>query len=877
MKVGLNIKIILIIGIISFSTFSLFIYSSVRDYNEVKNIYLEDFRINLENSYIEKGKAIAYSLDASIHNFEEFSDEETLLSTIHSQLWLNPDIIQINLNVFENNQMITKISNNYEYINKTVDDQDNFIAFNQDNLTCNIFENNNSRILRIITPIHISGLTKGTYQIDLTLDYIDGAIAERGELITNLFNASLMGYIVISIFFELCVVITLYFFLRYFIIKPIVTVGDGVQHIRAGKYDHQISLQSSDEIGELAQSFNKMANDLKISREELQNYSNNLEKEVQKRTKSLEKRNIELTESKNRFQELANLIPVGVSETDDKLNITYANMKAFEITGYSEEDLEKGINVVNLISKSELHKVKENLSKRKKGQIIKSIEYKAVRKDGSEFYMLFFASPLFSNNKFTGLRCVFLDITEQKEINELLKDSQINYQTIFDSVNDAIFIHDTKTGKIVDVNQRMLDMYGIDDKKEVIGKLPGEFGDGKEPFTISKALDIHKKTIDGENKKFEWKTLKKNGEEFWVEVNPRRVNILGKERVLAVVRDITNRKKIESELIKSEEKYRELTEEIKDLIVIIDEKGVIQFTNKSLTDITGYTASDLEGKNAIQYIYPEDKEMVIEKSTEIIKKGEGEIISRFITKNNSIIWLEAHCKRITNNRLHIVAHDITDRLLAEEKIKKSLKEKEVLLSEIHHRVKNNMQVIGSLFSLQSRNEINKENLSLLYEAINRIDSMSLIHEMLYKSENLAEINLSDYITNLVKRLYENYKTSLKKIDIEYHLEKIWVNMNQANPCALIINELISNVFKYAFPEEFSGKGKLSITTEIIKDNLVRIEISDNGIGIPDEIDINNTTSLGLHLVKILTEDQLDGKVTLIRKNGTTFRLEFKIK
>jgi two-component sensor histidine kinase len=219
-----------------------------------------------------------------------------------------------------------------------------------------------------------------------------------------------------------------------------------------------------------------------------------------------------------------------------------------------------------------------------------------------------------------------------------------------------------------------------------------------------------------------------------------------------------------------------------------------------------------------------------------------------------------------------MVENITERKQAEEKIKKSLEEKEVLLREIHHRVKNNMQVISSLLMLQSQNIEDKKYKDMFIESQTRIYSMALIHEKLYRSESIAQINFKEYIEGIVSNIFESYciKSNIK---IEINVENIPIKIDYAVPCGLIINELVTNSLKYAFPD--GRQGKIHISLKSNDNNMIKLSISDDGIGIAKDMDIRNTKSLGLRLITSLAEGQLHGEIILNRESGTEFQINFR--
>jgi two-component sensor histidine kinase len=217
--------------------------------------------------------------------------------------------------------------------------------------------------------------------------------------------------------------------------------------------------------------------------------------------------------------------------------------------------------------------------------------------------------------------------------------------------------------------------------------------------------------------------------------------------------------------------------------------------------------------------------------------------------------------------------EISERKLAEEAMRAALQEKEVLLREIHHRVKNNMQVINSLLSLQAKKVENEDVRQALLESQYRIYAMAMIHETLYNGQNLAFIDLSVYLKNLIHHLREIYD-SLAEVSIVFEIDKVELCIDQAVPCGLIINELITNAFKYAFPE--GRKGEIQIKVYLTNDKEVVLEVSDNGVGLTPDLDLLNPSSLGLRLVDGLLKHQLEGSMDVVISCGTTFSLRWPL-
>jgi two-component sensor histidine kinase len=227
-------------------------------------------------------------------------------------------------------------------------------------------------------------------------------------------------------------------------------------------------------------------------------------------------------------------------------------------------------------------------------------------------------------------------------------------------------------------------------------------------------------------------------------------------------------------------------------------------------------------------------------------------------------------------RHRLLELEIAERKIAEDKVKASLEEKEVLLKEIHHRVKNNLQVISSLLRLQSKKIRDSYDLQLFDESQDRIRTMALVHEKLYQSKDLAHIDFKDYLQKLVHDLLRAYRTADFTPDVKIHCDDIPMSIDKAIPCGLLINELITNVLKHAFPSSFKKNGLVEINVKSSNANHIDISVKDNGVGIKDDVDFETMDSLGIRLIHILAEDQLGGNIAVESKDGTEVRIDFDI-
>jgi PAS domain S-box-containing protein len=245
------------------------------------------------------------------------------------------------------------------------------------------------------------------------------------------------------------------------------------------------------------------------------------------------------------------------------------------------------------------------------------------------------------------------------------------------------------------------------------------------------------------------------------------------------------------------------------------------------------------------------------------------------TKSGITVWLDIHLNPIFLEKREImeiscIASDVTSKKISENLIRASLKEKEVLLKEVHHRVKNNLQVISSILNLQCSYVKDPKVIDVLNESQNRIKSMAFIHESLYRTKDFSKINFEEYLENLSKNLIHSYRVHNNSIDLQLNIDKVYLNLDLAIPCGLIVNELISNALKYAFAGK--KKGKIEIKAVSDTDSL-ELSVKDNGVGMPEGFDLKNTQTLGLQLVDALAE-QMKGVIEMKseKNKGTSYKI-----
>ncbi|MCE5213954.1 MAG: PAS domain S-box protein, partial [Methanobacterium sp.] len=460
------------------------------------------------------------------------------------------------------------------------------------------------------------------------------------------------------------------------------------------------------------------------------------------------------------------------------------------------------------------------------------------------------------------------------------------FRAVAESAIDGIVTTD-QDGNIIMFNNSLTEIFGYE-KKEIIGK----------PLTILMPERFKKNYLDELNKfkrsgehRLIGRTvvttgLKKDGLEFPFEMSLSAWKSREKIYFTSIIRDITERKKAEEALKNSESFLNNIIDQSPHPMWISDSEGYLIRINQACLDLLNISTEEVMGK---YNIFNDD---IVEEQGYM--PGVRSVFEEGRTVNFELVYDSKQLKHLAlKNYVHIILdvtifpikddqgnitnaviqhRNITEIKKAEIEIKRSLEEKEILLKEIHHRVKNNLQIVSSVLDLQG-SYVKKDPtaVNVLKESQNRVFSMALIHEMLYQSKDLNQINFDDYIKSLVSHLSHSYRLKIP-VNSVINVKGISLNIETAVPCGLIISELVSNSLKYAFEDSESGEIKVSLES---KENEYQLIISDNGVGFPEDLDFKNIQlSLGLQLVNSLV-NQLDGTIELDRSQGTKYIIKFK--
>jgi len=494
-------------------------------------------------------------------------------------------------------------------------------------------------------------------------------------------------------------------------------------------------------------------------------------------------------ESESRIRELTDALPVVVYESDATGRITFVNATAFDLFGYTKEELEAGMSIFQLAAPADRERASAMFRWRGGGDNVGRVEYTGLRKDGSTFPLSNLGVPIMRDGAVVGVRGIAIDITEQKQAEEKVKEHAHTIELL---------------NRISTEGNRATDVQSF---AETVTNLTLEL--------------LH--------------------------FDAGTIHLVDADARCAKLRYVTGLPDTAVEAFRK---------------IPFDEPpyaGALREANPLFVD----------GSEALRV--PHVAELSLTSLAVVPLCRYDEVIGALSAGS----FKPHHFSQAEKDLLVAIGNEVgvvIAKLQADELIKASLKERETLLKEIHHRVKNNMQIISSLLSLQAAQATERETVDMLDESQRRIRSMALIHEKLYRSGSLAEIDFDDYVKSLVDELLRMWNVPLGVITITTDIENVQLGVDTAIPCALIINELVSNSLKYAFPDRRTGE----VTVALQRANGAHtLTVADDGVGFPADLDFRTTDSLGMQLVVTLV-NQLEGTIELNRENGTAFVISFHV-
>jgi len=618
-----------------------------------------------------------------------------------------------------------------------------------------------------------------------------------------------------------------------------------------------------------------------------------------------------LRESEERFRELWDHAPVAYHTLDTQGIITSVNQTELNMLGYTKEEM-AGRSIFEFVSPEQSVEAEKRFKEKISGRHTpKAANRLYVKKDGSKISVnIDDVAELDKDGRVTGIRTTMVDVTKEKAAEAAMLDSEEKFRNLAEQSPNMIFIN--RGGRVVYANRMCEEVTGF--SREEIGSPDFSFlvliaPESKEIIEANFGKHMRGEDISP----YGFTLLTKTGTRIEALLTAKLIDYGEDKAILGTVTDISVQKRAEkikdsiyriSEAAHSAQNLEDLFPSIHRIIgelmpaknfyiALYDTDREILSFPYFVDEYDDTPAPRNLGKGLTEYVLRTGEPLLALPGVfeELVTKGEVESIGAA-----SIDWLGVPLK--TENKtfgvlavqsysegvrfveeekeiLKFVSDQIATaikRKHATEQLRKSLREKEMLLQEIHHRVKNNMQIISSLLNLQASQTKDNDFLKMVKVSQNRIRSMALVHEKLYGSKDFSKINFSDYAESLVVHLYQFHQVDPNRVQLKTDLEDVFLDIQTAIPSGLILNELVTNSLKHAFPE---GKnGEIIVELHPSADHAFQIIVRDNGVGIPKDLDIGHTASMGLQIVTMLV-GQLEGSLEVQRESGTTVKVDIK--
>ncbi len=582
-----------------------------------------------------------------------------------------------------------------------------------------------------------------------------------------------------------------------------------------------------------------------------------------------------LRESEERFRALIEATPMSVLLVRNGTHI-YGNPSAARLLGFDDPGQIIGRNVLDTIAPEYHDMIKTRMTVIDKGRDNPPLEMELLRADGSRIWSRSTSVSVMLEGKPTAI-IVGEDISERRKAEKALRESEEKYRTIFNNASLGIF-RSTPEGRFIEVNPALAAILGYDAPEDVIENIYS-IADQIYVSSEDRGGIVTEQLASSETRQYRNRYRRKDGSEFIANLYLKTIRDDNDDPLYfeGIIEDITKTIEAEQKLRDSEANLNAIFNNIEDIIVSRDREGRAVKYNDGFRDIVPilFGVEAFEGIRTMDYL-PEDARAHWLEVHERILAGEthteefeweidGEV-RYFELTFNPIFSGDEIIGSLEHNR------DITERKRDENRLKTSLDEKELLLREIHHRVKNNLQVISSLLRLQRSEITDPDHAKPLTESINRINIISMIHALLYQSENIKGVNASDFINELLDNLGEVFREIRSRVIIATDIGQLSLGLDSAIPIGLILNELVTNALKYAFPDDRPGRIAVHLNRD--SDGMVELRVTDDGVGLPASIDPLESKTLGLKIIRGLAR-QLDSQISYDRTRGTTFTLHFE--
>ncbi|MGD0281036.1 MAG: PAS domain S-box protein [Dissulfurispiraceae bacterium] len=564
-----------------------------------------------------------------------------------------------------------------------------------------------------------------------------------------------------------------------------------------------------------------------------------------------------------------------------KGGIFYENKKIERMFLYDSGELVgKHVSIVNAPCEKSPEETAEEIMQGLNAYGVWQGEVLSIRKDGTTFWCNKNITTFEHSQYGKVWISINHDITKRKLMEAALRQSEEKFRTLFESAIDALIIFDME-GDFIDINKTAYERLGYT-KAEMLSMNISQLDHPDFADKIPERMEHLQK--DGRCE-CESAHLRKDGTAMPVEINARFMDFQGRKVIFGIVRDISERKLLEEALHESEERLRQA--------IRVSQIGI--FDHNHLTDSIYWSPRQREihgwGPDEavtlpdfLNLVHAEDIESIsaaVLRAHDPAGDGVWDVEHRIIRRDATLRWLMARSQTFfegESGERHPVRTigavlDITEQKQMEEHLRKTIMERETLLRELYHRTKNNMNTISSLINLQTaslhRDEI---AIQMFRDLQDRIMSMALVHERLYKSKDLSNVKLKDYVSDLANSLMTGYKIDRNKLSLRLDIEDFTLSIDTLIPCGLIINELMTNSLKYAFAD--GREGQIRIKGRVSSGSEIQLVYSDNGIGFPEGFDFTRVETLGLRLINGLITSQLRGKIEIATRPETVFTFAF---
>ncbi len=651
------------------------------------------------------------------------------------------------------------------------------------------------------------------------------------------------------------------------LLKPLSTLINSAQKIAVGDYAIDNEPINIKEVGELALHLQSLAGAVMSREQALREQNEELsmtEEELRQQVDEYLKSQDELLEVNHALEALFKAAPLAIVTFDAVGNVKMWNPAAERIFGWGRDEVVGG--PYPLIPDGKTEEFQSVLNRALSGETLAGIELHRRKKSGLSIDVSLDAAPLYNaKGEIAGVIALLADIGERKRAEKALWESDKRFTLFMDNLPARAYMKDVN-GHYIYVNETLRRYF---DERNIawLGMRDDDIWPDSTAalFKENDLFVLEKKTAVQVIEP----VVEDDGLSYWLDSKFPILNENGDAIIIAgVTVDITERKQAEDALQAERARLFSLLQGLPAYVYLKAPDHTVRFANSCFRQNFG----DPEGKKCYEIFQGNhgvcnECRALRSLATQTTCKWEWTTGTRtyevydypFTDSDGSPLTLE-------------LGIDITERIAAEEQTRASLKEKEVLLKEIHHRVKNNLQVISSLLNLQSRHIHDQRDVAMFMDSQLRVKSMALIHENLYQTKNLARIDFAGYINKLSANLFRSFGINHSAVNLNLKIADVSLGIDTAVPCGLMISELVSNALKHGFPRGRMGAIDIELLTDGYGNHTLIVR--DDGVGFPADLDLQTTKSLGLQLVGTLTE-QIGGSIVLDRENGTEFRISFK--